>query len=553
MRKTTEKMSGCLFVICFLCALIVMAGGCGGSTAENGEETSAVVVTLSPANSSTNILPNTTITASFTDPNSGAGSNLISTPSNWPSVFTLIKSNGDGTNFCTSGSITFADNTATCSPNGLGVGEYTASVDGVTDANGLTIASTATVFSVIRIPGDFNGDGYADLLIGAPGAIPGDSGKAYLYYSSANGVDTTTRITISGAVDSNFGYTVSLRGDFNGDGLNDALIAAPYTGSRGEDRAYVYYGAILPADSPVPNVTFTDGGGTDNFGYALTAGDLNGDGYDDAVIGANGTNSGSGKLYVYYGSAEMDGSVDLTINGASNRLGSSVASGDFDNDGYDDLAAGATNGGHAYIYYGSVSGLSATAAMTLSGVLIGEDADNFGHNMSSADFNGDGYADVLVSANIGASNAGRTYIFYGAVSGLDATADVTITGPSGSNLGLHISSGDFNGDGYADAIISTGAVVGESRDAYVYFGAASMDNSPDVTFLGEGDVEILVSSGDFNRDSFADAVLGFRSTDGRVEIFMGRSDLSGTPSENTSMAGAAAESFGSSVSGGASP
>lgn len=548
MKKAAKGMQAALSAACLVCAVIAMSGGCGGAATEGGG-TSIVVVTLSPTDGSLGVLPSTTVTASFADPNLSDASDLITAPSDWGSVFTLTKSGGAGTNFCPSASITFADHTATCSPGGLTAGEYTAAVSGITDADGLTIAPAAAVFSVVRVPGDFNGDGYADLLIGAPGAIPGSSGKAYLYYGSANGVDTTTRITISGAANSNFGYTVSLRGDFNGDGLNDALIAAPYTGSRGEDRAYIFYGAITPTASPSPNVTFIDGGGTDNFGYAITAGDLNGDGYDDVIIGAHGANSGSGKLYIYYGAAEMDGSADLTIAGADNRLGTSVVSGDFDGDGYDDLAAGATNGGYAFIYYGSVSGLSATAAVTLHNAAGG----NFGHSMSSADFNGDGYADVAISANEGAGGAGRAYIFYGAAAGLDATADVTITGPSGSELGLHVSSGDFNGDGYADAIISTGAVVGENRVAYVYFGAASMDNSPDVTFLGEGDTEILVSSGDFNRDSFADAVLGFRSTAGRVEVFMGRSDFSGTPSEDTSIAGAGTESFGASVSGGASP
>jgi hypothetical protein len=413
--------------------------------------------------------------------------------------------------------------------------------------------------------GDFNGDGYQDLLVGNGSST---LNKVYIVFGKAGFNATTTAtadVTLNNPNGSNrdfFGYSVS-SGDFNGDGYDDALIGA-YRYPNGSDygRAYIFYGsATWSGTDSTADVTLDNpnGSNSDFFGYRVSSGDFNGDGYDDALIGANGypNYSNYGRAYIFYGSATWSGTdstADVTLdnpNGSnSDNFGRSVSSGDFNGDGYDDALIGAyvypnySYYGRAYIFYGSAtwSGTDSTADVTLDNP-NGSNSDFFGYSVSSGDFNGDGYDDALIGAYVypNYSAYGRAYIFYGSAtwSGTDSTADVTLGNPNGSNgdnFGISVSSGDFNGDGYDDALIGAYRYPNGSNygRAYIFYGSATWsgtDSTADVTldnpngsnsdYFGRS-----VSSGDFNGDGYDDALIGAygypnNSAYGRAYIFYG--------------------------------
>jgi hypothetical protein len=273
----------------------------------------------------------------------------------------------------------------------------------------------------------------------------------------------------------------------NGDGYADVIVGALWEDAGGPDagRAYVYFGG--PSMNSVADLTLTGQAAGDNFGHAVSgAGDVNGDGYGDVIVGAwindaGGTNAG--RAYVYYGGPGANPLADLTLTGAAanDNLGYSVSgAGDVNGDGFADVIVGAPlhdspgpDAGRAYVYFG---GPGADAAADL--VLTGPSAvDQFGVSVSGAgDVNGDGFADVVVGAignDAGGSDAGRAYVYYGGA-GMDPVADQVLTGASGGdNFGISVSgAGDTNGDGHDDLIVGAfaadpGGVV-EAGQAYLY-------------------------------------------------------------------------------------
>ena len=185
----------------------------------------------------------------------------------------------------------------------------------------------------------------------------------------------------------------------------------------------------------VPDLVLT-GVSTNNFlGWSVaSAGDLNADGYGDFVFGSDGYNLDQGRVYVFLGGALINNTPDLVITGEAigNRFGSSVRNaGDVNGDGFTDLIIGAlgysSSKGRAYIYYGG-SDMNTTRDVTLTGEAVG---DYFGNSVAGAgDLNGDGFADVIVGApysNAGGSNAGRACVYFGG-SSMNNTADVIMTG-----------------------------------------------------------------------------------------------------------------------------
>ncbi|UCE19787.1 MAG: FG-GAP repeat protein, partial [Gemmatimonadota bacterium] len=235
--------------------------------------------------------------------------------------------------------------------------------------------------------------------------------------------------------------------------------------------------------------TFTESNvtGMTNFGYSVSgASDVNGDSYDDVIVGSPGYNGGTGRAYVYFGAATMDNIADVTLDGegTGNSFGFSVSgAGDVNNDGYDDVIVGADRynswTGRAYVYFGAAS-MDNIADVTCTG----EGTDNyFGFSVSGAgDVNNDGYDDVIVGAFGYNSTTGRAYVYLGAAS-MDNTADVTLDGEGTVNhFGISVSgAGDVNNDGYDDVIVGAGGHNSATGRTYVYLGAASMDNTADVT------------------------------------------------------------------------
>ncbi|HEC76242.1 MAG TPA: hypothetical protein ENI33_03140, partial [Thermoplasmatales archaeon] len=159
----------------------------------------------------------------------------------------------------------------------------------------------------VSIAGDVNGDGYNDVIIGAYGNDDAGSyaGKAYVYYDSFSGLSSTPDWTATGenAFDY-FDYSISTAGDVNGDGYDDIIIGAYGNDDAGSDtgKVYVYYGSSSGLSS-TPDWTDTGENADDLFGSSVsTAGDVNGDGYDDIIVGASLNNEAgaeAGKAYMY--------------------------------------------------------------------------------------------------------------------------------------------------------------------------------------------------------------------------------------------------------------
>ena len=388
--------------------------------------------------------------------------------------------------------------------------------------------------------GDVNGDGYDDIVVGAYQNDDGgsDAGKAYVYLGSASGLSATAPWIVTGeAGDDYFGYAVASAGDVNGDGYDDVIVGAHGNNDGGNDigKAYVYLGSASGL-SATASWTATGEVAYDYFGsFVASAGDVNDDGYDDAIVSAHGSND-IGKAYVYLGSASglrTTASWTATGEAAYDYFGKSVASaGDVNGDGYDDVIVGAygnNNGGNdigkAYVYLGSTSGLRTTASWTATGEAAG---DYFGKSAASTgDVNGDGYDDVIVGAHsndIGGSNAGKAYVYLGSASGLSTTVSWTATGEAAvDHFGSSVASaGDVNGDGYDDIIVgayhNNDGGVGAGK-AYVYLGTASgLSTTAQWTVAGDAARDYfgksVASAGDVNGDGYDDVIVGAHSNDG---------------------------------------
>ena len=388
--------------------------------------------------------------------------------------------------------------------------------------------STSEFFGVsVACAGDVNGDGYPDVIVGAPG-YNAFQGRAFIFFGGP-GMDDVPDVILTGVAVSSFGTSVSSAGDVNGDGYADVIVGAnQYDGNTG--RAYIYYGG--QAMDNIADVTLTGETTGDQFGISVsTAGDVNGDGFADVVVGANHYSSNTGRAYIYYGGQAVDNIADVTLTGetAGDQFGISVSTaGDVNGDGFADVVVGAnhysSSTGRAYIYFGG-SSMDNSPDVLMTGESAGS---NFGISVSTAgDANGDGYADVVVGANQYSSNTGRAYVYFGGT-GMDNAADVILTGETaGDHFGRSVSSaGDVNGDGYADVIVGADAYDSYTGKVYVFFGGAGMDNIPDMTLTGEafnGEFGASVSPmGDLDGDGLDEFIAGafnFNSSTGRAYIY----------------------------------
>ncbi len=422
--------------------------------------------------------------------------------------------------------------------------------------------------------GDVNGDGYDDVIIGAKAHSM--DGAAYFHQGSRSGVFTTATQVITGqASDDDLGWSVAGAGDVNGDGYDDVIIGADENDEVASNAgaAYVYsYGLGAPL-SAWPQWPEQGGASNDEFGASVaSAGDVNGDGYDDVIVGADGSSSDTGKAHIYHGSSSGIGSSaarTLTGEMTSDYFGYSVAgAGDVNGDGYDDVIVGAygydgggTTRGRAYIYHGSSSGIGSSAARSLTGTA---DENYFGDSVAGAgDVNGDGYDDVIIGADGYSSSTGRAYIYHGSSSGIGSSAALTLTGEAtGDSFGLTVAGvGDVDGDGYDDVMVGAlGNDDGASGagEVYVYHGSSSgLSATPDWSDQGEAANDqfgcSVAAAGDVNGDGYDDVIVGARYNDGgesdagEVYVYHGSSSgLSASP-DWSDQGEAVNDYFGSSV------
>src|SRR5689334_6041529 len=339
--------------------------------------------------------------------------------------------------------------------------------------------------------GDVNGDGFADVIVGAPGVafnyLGGPDYSAYVIFGhGADDVPVTPTVDPNGAFDLNAvlhvefgagysgdtqaGYAVSYAGDFNGDGVGDFMVSAPRDGLEG--ATYIVFGKAGLADANPTEAIRIDGGqpsgARDLSGYSVAAvGDVNGDGFDDVLISSpNATVDGrsvAGVSYVVYGNASGT-NIDLShfnasegfriIGSAFDGVGNSVAAaGDVNGDGRMDFLIGAAftspNGvalaGSTYLVYGSDSGADVDLAnLTPSqGIrLNGELQLEMGFSVSAAgDFNGDGLADIVIGApGASSAQAGSAYVIFGKAGGLSNVNPANLA--PGDGFRIHGAAGD---------------------------------------------------------------------------------------------------------------
>ncbi|MEW6515319.1 MAG: FG-GAP-like repeat-containing protein [candidate division FCPU426 bacterium] len=429
--------------------------------------------------------------------------------------------------------------------------------------------------------GDVNGDGYADVIVGARYYTNGESreGRAYVYHGSASGLAATPAWTgESNQVDGYFGYSVASAGDVNGDGYSDVIVGAYncYSGEAGEGRAFVYHGSASGL-AATPAWTAESNQVNACFGYSVAgAGDVDGDGYSDVIVGAiayDNVEANEGCAFVYHGSASGLGATPAWTaesNQNSAEFGYSVAgAGDVNGDGYADVIVGAClydNGdmdeGRAYVYLGGASGLAATPTWTDEGNQYNA---RFGYSASSAgDVNGDGYSDVMVGAYLydnGVPDLGRVFVYHGGASGLAAAPAWTAeSDQANANFGWMVSSaGDVNGDGYNDVIVGARGYDAMGR-VYVYHGSASGPSlAPDWTAAGDQAGAYFgnaaAAAGDVNGDGYGDVIISAHwythgeTNEGMVYVYHGSATgLSATP-DWTAEGDQASAYFGTSLAG----
>jgi hypothetical protein len=309
-----------------------------------------------------------------------------------------------------------------------------------------------------------------------------------------------------------FGYQVRGAGDLNGDGYPDIVVGAPFDSTLGLDsgRAFVWFGG--PGMTGDPDLILDDTNGGDYFGFAVAGvGDLDGDGFDDLAVGAPGFDFSGldrGRVYVYRGGMNMDDTPDNNFEGefGGDRFGWSIAgAGDMNRDGRNDMIVGApynstggNNVGRAYLFVGasSIMTMGPDPDVTWSGVAGGAPTNTtnfasfapdgqpingpgFGYSVANlSDFRGDGRAAVAVGSPGQSGAQGRAYLFI-ASSTTGALPPTTPRATFTNNIaneefGWSVASGgDVNGDGRADLLIGAPGTNGSTGSVRIYYGSSS--------------------------------------------------------------------------------
>lgn len=435
-----------------------------------------------------------------------------------------------------------------------------------TRADGLVASDYASAGDALGFAvagGDFNGDGFADVALGAPagGDRPGTvfvvfgRGAGLPYPLDLNG-GGVLRIDGMGA-NGQLGSSLAA-GDINGDGVTDLVIGAP-----GASVAYALFGqrAAFPAGVFVSSLSRMQGPPLAGAGYSVGVGDVNGDGIGDVVIGNGAPSSGAGYVvfgrsspWYYIDLASLDGTLGVQLIGlpANQRNVAVAATGDITGDGIGDLLVGSPDGAAAYVVHGRTNfggafvGLNDPAAVRR---LLGPVGSWFGFAVSGiADINGDGYRDVAVGGPFASTDstnnqAGMTYVVYGGPALPPVLDASTLDGGNGGFRVLGASTmdrsgwsvaagGDVNGDGRPDLLVGApfnSYMARAAGAAYVVYGRSgafqninlngSLPNALDgsngfqIVGIAPGDQAgfAVAAAGDVRGDGASDIAIGARN------------------------------------------
>jgi hypothetical protein len=355
---------------------------------------------------------------------------------------------------------------------------------------------------------DVNGDGYADLL------ASGDA--TYLYLGRASGLDRTPALTIPVRAG------VAGAGDVNGDGFADAV--------RWEHQSVSLYLGGASGLSSAPSVTLTLPGDAAFGFHAAGAGDVDGDGYGDVVVGSYSSLMPSARYVNLYrgGASGLARAPATTIRGVDGGgLGFWVAgAGDVNADGYCDVITSADMAHTSLVLLGSASGLATVGSALVGGLPVA----------CAGDTNGDGYADVATGDDID----GPVHVYLGSASGVVTASPIVIPNPDGrfGSFGWDLEGvGDVDGDGYGDLAVGATGDGTQLGRVHLFRGgpagpaliaATTIDEAPSTR---TGDFGFALASGDIDGDGYPEVIAGARwEGDGNVYVFSGgASGLSVTP------------------------
>ncbi len=446
---------------------------------------------------------------------------------------------------------------------------YLGSPKGVASGNPSTAATlesnqdSANLGLSVASAGDVNGDGYADVIVGAPYYDNGqtDEGAAFVFLGSANGIANADPSTASAILESDqanaiMGWSVASAGDVNGDGYADVIVGAPgyANGQTNEGGALIFLGSSggVASGNPTTAAAVLESDQVNAFmGWSVAGvGDVNGDGYGDVIVGAPFYSNGEvneGAAFIFHGSSTgipsgnaSSANTMIESNQASARLGYSVAgAGDINGDGFSDVIVGApyyddpeVDEGAAFVYLGTPSGIASGNPSSAASVIeSNQDSANLGYSVAGAgDVNGDGFADVVVGApnySNGESGEGVAMVFLGSVWGLDTGNPLPLpsaileSNQASAQMGFSVAgAGDVNGDGYGDVIVGAPYYAnGQSNEgaAFIFlgstFGVASGNPATASAILESNQADAglgycVASAGDVNGDGYTDVIVG---------------------------------------------